>query len=51
MRIGDGHFYIEDDGDVLQAGDLVEVGAPHGKQLVDRGYELVSVRRIKARDY
>ncbi len=50
MRVGVGHFYVEDDGTVAQAGDVVEVGAPHGAQLVDRGYKLVSVRRVKASD-
>lgn len=49
MRVGDGHSYVESDGTVAQAGDIVEVGAPHGKQLFDLGYELVSVRRIRAR--
>jgi hypothetical protein len=30
MRVGDGHSYLEDDGSVVQAGDMIEVGAPHG---------------------
>lgn len=49
MRAGDGHSYVEDDGHVVQAGDTIEVGAPEGKQLIDFGYELLSVRRVRAR--
>jgi hypothetical protein len=50
MRIEDGHSYLEDDGSIGPPGDMMEVAAPHRKQLLDRGYELISVRRIMARD-
>lgn len=51
VRIQTGHFFIEDDGSVVEPGEMMEVPAPHGRQLIERGSaELVSTHRIRARD-
>ena len=50
MRVPVGHHFIDDDGTVIGAGQSIEIGAPGGQQLAERGYELVSIRRVSARD-
>jgi hypothetical protein len=45
MRVPDGHTFIEDDGRIIRSGQTIEVAARRGRQLVDRGYDLVSTRR------
>jgi hypothetical protein len=50
MRVPAGHIFIEDSATLLKPGRRVEVGAPQGRQLAERGYELVSIRRVRARD-
>jgi hypothetical protein len=41
--------FIDDDGRVIEPGQTVEVGGPHGRELVKRGSaELVGVRRMRA---
>jgi hypothetical protein len=50
MRVPDGHFFTEGDGDVIEAGRTIDVGAPEGQELLQRGYELVSVRHSGAGD-
>jgi hypothetical protein len=47
MRVPAGHFFTEGDGNVIDAGGTIEVGAPEGEELVQHGYELVSVRRLR----
>lgn len=46
MRVPTGHVFHEGEGDV-RAGQMMEVGAPAGKQLLEHGYELVSIRRLR----
>lgn len=50
MRVPKGHFFTEGDGNVLEAARTIEVGAPEGKQLVERSYELVSIRQVRRGD-
>lgn len=50
VRVPDGHFFVEGDGEVVKGGGTMEVGAPAGEQLVQHGYELVSVRRVRPGD-
>jgi hypothetical protein len=50
MRVPDGHVFIEGNGSVIQAGETNGVGAPIGRQLVERGYELVGVHRMRRGD-
>ena len=50
MRVPSGHFFIEGHGSMIEAGRMIEVGAPEGRQLVQHGFELVSVRRVRAGD-
>ena len=46
MRVPSGHvFHVADEG--VGAGHMLEVGAPAGKQLLERGYELVGIRRLR----
>jgi hypothetical protein len=47
MRVPDGHFYTEGDGSTIPAGQTVDVGAPHGQQLREHGYEFVSVHQMR----
>jgi hypothetical protein len=40
---------VDDGGRVIETGETLEVGRPHGLQLIERGAaELVDVRRRKA---
>ncbi len=48
MRVPDGRFFTEGNGDVIEAGRTIEVGGPEGQKLVEHGYELVSIRQIRA---
>ena len=41
MRVPGGHFFHVDKDHVVEAGQTMEVGAPAGKLLRERGYELV----------
>lgn len=51
VRVQAGHFFIEDDGGVVGPGETMEVPAPHGRQLIERGSAaLVSTRRMRAWD-
>jgi hypothetical protein len=47
MRVPDGHLFHLADEDIAMAGQTMEVGAPAGKLLLERGYELVGVRRLR----
>ncbi len=45
----DDRCFIDNDGRVIEPGQTVEVGGPHGRELVKRGSaELVGVRHIRA---
>ncbi|MFZ1994370.1 MAG: hypothetical protein WAU75_09685 [Solirubrobacteraceae bacterium] len=46
MRVPSGHVFHLPDEDV-GAGQTMEVGAPSGKQLLEHGYELVGIRRLR----
>jgi hypothetical protein len=50
MRVPDSHTFMQGDGSLIWTGETVEVGAPHGRELVERGYELVSTRRKPRRE-
>ena len=50
MRVPEDHLFVEGDGHMIRAGQTIEVGAPHGQQLVHRGYELVSTHRTHRGD-
>lgn len=47
MRVPDGHRFTDGDGTVTEAGGMIEVGAPDGPQLVQCGYELVSICQLR----
>ena len=49
MRVPSGHVFHEAQGDVT-AGETMEVGAPAGKQLLEYGYELMGIRRLRRRE-
>jgi hypothetical protein len=46
MRVPAGHVFHLAAEDVW-AGQTMEVGAPAGKQLLEHGYELVGIRRLR----
>ena len=48
MRVPEGHMFTEGDGTVIEAGGRIEVGAPEGPLLVNRGYQLVSIRQLRS---
>lgn len=49
LRMTDNRCFIDDGGRVIEPGQTVEVGGPHGRELVKRGSaELVGVRRMRA---
>ncbi|MBO0729612.1 MAG: hypothetical protein J2P57_10160 [Acidimicrobiaceae bacterium] len=50
MRVPDGHFFVEDDGNVIDAGRTLEVAAPAGRRLAEHGYELVNIREVRPGD-
>lgn len=46
-----GHLFVEPDGTMVRAGETLEIPAPHGQRMVDRGSaEFVSRYRINARE-
>jgi hypothetical protein len=47
MRVPEGHVFAEGQGHMIRPGQTINVGAPHGQQLVARGYELVSKHRTR----
>jgi hypothetical protein len=47
MQVPGGHFFRLDEDHVVGAGQMMEVGAPAGKLLRERGYELVGIRRMR----
>jgi hypothetical protein len=51
MRVPADHMFRDDDGSVIPPGQTVEVGAPQGAELVERGYELVGTRRLRRGGY
>jgi hypothetical protein len=49
LRMTNNRRFIDDDGRVIEPGQTVEVGGPHGRELVERGSaELVGVRLMSA---
>jgi hypothetical protein len=46
MRVPGGHFFRLDKDQVVEAGQTIAVGAPAGKLLRERGYELVGITRM-----
>jgi hypothetical protein len=50
MGVPVSHVFTEGNGNVIEAGGTIEVGAPEGQRLVERGYELVSIRQIRPGD-
>jgi len=51
VRIRPGHIFVEPAGSVVEAGQTMEVAAPQGRQLVERGSaDFLSTRRITTRD-
>lgn len=47
MRVPGGHFFQLADEDVVEAGQTIEIGAPEGALLLEHGYELVGIRRMR----
>jgi hypothetical protein len=47
MRLSDGRFLAEGDGTVIEARRVLDVWVPDGRLLVQHGYEMVFIRRVR----